>query len=61
MSKQLYSDMTVLCYLSHMDLLPQGQSLYPQIGDVVKAMYRFFELLTFKGTYTEFFLMYINP
>lgn len=41
MSKQLYSDRTVLCCLSHMDLLPQDQSLYPQIGDVVKAMYRF--------------------
>lgn len=56
MSKKLYSDMTVLCYLSHMDLLPYGQLLDPQIGDMVKGMHRFLNLWLLKGTYIEFFL-----
>lgn len=41
MNKKLYSDRTVLCYLSHMDLLPYGPLLDPEIGDMVKGMHRF--------------------
>lgn len=41
MNKKLYSDRTVLCYLSHMDLLPYAPLLDSEIGDMVKGMHRF--------------------
>lgn len=31
MTKKLYSNSTILCYLSDMELLPQGQLLGPEI------------------------------
>lgn len=41
MNNKLYSDRTILCYLSHLDLLPCGQLLDLEIGDMVKGIHRF--------------------
>lgn len=60
MNKKLYSDRTVLYYLSHMDLLPSGQLLGPEIGYKMKDMDKVFNLWLLKGTYIEF-SVYINP
>lgn len=47
MNKKLYSHRTILHYLSHMDLLPLGQLLDPEIRRL-KALHKLFYPLNFK-------------
>lgn len=60
MNKKLYSDRTVLCYLSHMDLLPYAPLLDSEIGDMVKGMHRFWTFGFQKGPILYSFYLYIN-
>lgn len=44
-----------------MDLLPQGQLLDPEIGDMVKGIHRFLNLWILKGTFVVVFLFVYKP